>query len=267
MFFEKYLRATKEKGSIININLDPVLPKQRTSNVIPERFVSDSGDEETLENFCMEIIEQVSDYCCSVKPNTQFFLGTYKILPRLVKKIHEEGMIAILDHKLSDIGSTNDSAIFWIAEMEFDAFTFSPFPGNMQTTVREAHKRDLGAIALTLMSNPEAENLMVRAMIQGEPYYIHVAREVAKSQADGCVVGLTSFVKSEFIENIQNVVGDKVVFLMQGLGPQGGEITKVKFVTNPLVSIGRAVVYSKKPRETVKKYHEMLESLRIETCC
>jgi len=59
-----------------------------------------------------------------------------------------------LDHKLGDIGSTNESALFWISDMGFDAFTFSPFAGNIETTVDTAHKRDLGVIVLTLMSNP-----------------------------------------------------------------------------------------------------------------
>lgn len=261
MFFDKYLRTTKEKESIININLDPALPRQRTSNVIPERHVSGS-DEETLEDFCMEIIEQISDYCCSIKPNTQYFLGAYGLLPRLVKKIQKEGMIAILDHKLSDIGSTNDSAIFWIAEMGFDAFTFSPFAGNMQATVEEAHKRDLGVIVLTLMSNPEAKNLMANTMVDGEPYYISVARKVAETQADGCVVGLTSFVKSEFVKNIQDIVGDRAVFLMQGIGPQGGEIANIKYVVNPLVSLGREVIYSDNPLKALEKYYGLLSSVQ-----
>lgn len=79
---------------------------------------------------------------------TQYFLGGFHILRELTKKIHEEGVLAILDHKLSDIGSTNESALFWISDMGFNAFTFSPFAGNIQTTVDTAHNRDLGVIVL-----------------------------------------------------------------------------------------------------------------------
>jgi len=60
MFFEKYVRATLDKDSIINVNLDPALPRQRKDKAIPARFVSDD-DEETLLNFSVEMIEQVSD--------------------------------------------------------------------------------------------------------------------------------------------------------------------------------------------------------------
>ena len=260
MFIEKYRKAIAEKNSIININLDPALPRQRQSKVIPARFAS-ASDEEVLFNFCMETIEEVGDYCCSIKPNTQYFLGAFGILKKLVKKIHSEGMIAILDHKLSDIGSTNESAIFWIAEMGFDAFTFSPFAGNTSATVTEAHKRDLGVIVLTLMSNPEAQDLMVNTIVNGEQYYMYVARAVAKAHADGCVVGLTTSVKSEYIRNIQEIVGDEIVLLMQGIGPQGGEPANVKYATNPLASLGREVLYSKNPQRTVERYYNLFKSI------
>ena len=84
MLYEKYLKATKEKGSYININLDPALPKQRSENVIPERYVSED-DAESLLNFSLDIIEQVSDYCCSIKPNTQYYLGHTDILEKIAK--------------------------------------------------------------------------------------------------------------------------------------------------------------------------------------
>jgi orotidine-5'-phosphate decarboxylase len=261
MFYEKYLKATKEKGSFININLDPALPKQRNENVVPDRYVS-KEDSETLLNFSLDIIEQVSDYCCSIKPNTQYYLGHTDILEKIAKKTHKEGMLAILDHKLSDIGSTNGSALYWIKEMGFDAFTFSPFAGNTQTTVEKAHENNLGVIVLTLMSNPEAEKMMIDTTVNGEPYYLHTAKTVKESGADGCVVGLTGFVEDEHIKNIQEVVGDRVVFLLQGIGPQGGQASKIRYARNPLVSLGRAVIYADDPRKAVKGYHDIFKKYK-----
>ena len=258
MFYEKYLRATKEKGSFININLDPALPKQRKENVIPERYVS-KDDTETLLNYSLDIIEQVSDYCCSIKPNTQYYLGHTNILEQIAKKTHKEGMLAILDHKLGDIGSTNGSALYWIQKMGFDAFTFSPFAGNTKKTVEKAHENNLGVIVLTLMSNLEAEKMMISTTVNGEPYYIYTAKTVKETGADGCVVGLTCFVEDDYIKNIQQAAGYKAVFLLQGIGPQGGQANKIRYVKNPLVSLGRAVIYSDDPRKTVESYHEILK--------
>jgi orotidine-5'-phosphate decarboxylase len=258
MFYEQYLKATREKGSFININLDPALPKQRSEKVVPERYVS-KEDAETLLNFSLDIIEQVSDYCCSIKPNTQYYLGHTNILEKIVKKIREEGMLAILDHKLSDIGSTNGSALYWIKKMGFDAFTFSPFAGNTKTTVEKAHEKNLGVIVLTLMSNPEAEKMMIDTKVKGQPYYLHTAKTVKEAEADGCVVGLTCFVEDTYIKSIQEVVGDRVVFLLQGIGPQGGQANKIRYSRNPLVSLGRAVIYAEDPRKAVKGYHEIFK--------
>jgi orotidine-5'-phosphate decarboxylase len=261
MFYEQYLKVTREKGSFININLDPALPKQRKDNVVPDRYVF-KEDAETLLNFSLDIIEQVSDYCCSIKPNTQYYLGHTDILAKLTKEIHKEGMLAILDHKLSDIGSTNGSALYWIKEMGFDAFTFSPFAGNTRTTVEKAHEKNLGVIVLTLMSNPEAEKMMINTTVNGQPYYLHIAKTVKETEADGCVVGLTGFVEDTYIKNIQEVVGDRVVFLLQGIGPQGGQANKIRYARNPLVSLGRAVIYSDDPRKAVKGYHDIFKKYK-----
>ena len=261
MFYEKYLKATKQKGSLININLDPALPKQRKDNIVPSRHVS-KEDAETLLNFSLDIIEQVSDYCCSIKPNTQYYLGHTDILEKIAKKTHKEGMLAILDHKLGDIGSTNGSALYWIKKMGFDAFTFSPFAGNTQKTVEKAHENNLGVIVLTLMSNPEAEKMMIDTTVNGQPYYLHTAKTVKEAEADGCVVGLTCFVEDIYIKNIQQAAGNNVVFLLQGIGPQGGQANKIRYVQNPLVSLGRAVIYSDDPRKTVESYHEILKKYK-----
>jgi len=259
MFYEKYLEAIEEKDSFININLDPALPKQRKEDVIPNKYIS-TEDSKTLLNFSLDIIEQVSDYCCCIKPNTQYYLGHTSVLYKIAKKIHKEGMLAILDHKLSDIGSSNNSALYWIQEMGFDAFTLSPFAGNTEETVEKAHEKELGVLVLTLMSNPEAERMMIRTTVDSETYYLHTAKIVKESKADGCVVGLTSFVDDKHIGSIQNVVGDRVVLLLQGIGPQGGEAEKIKYAHNPLVSLGRTIIYADDPREAVKRYHHILKA-------
>jgi orotidine-5'-phosphate decarboxylase len=254
------MKAVTEKDSFINLNLDPALPSQRKKNVIPKEFY-DPDNGESLINFSFEIIEQVKDYCCAIKPNLQYFLGNSKILERILKKIHHEGMLALLDHKLSDIGSSNASALFWISKMGFDAFTFSPLAGNLKETVENAHEKQMGVFVLTLMSNPEAERIFINGKVEGCPLYIDIANSVRNTSADGCVVGLTGFVKTEYIDNIQKIVGNKTVFLLQGIGPQGGEIQKIENVNKPLISLGRTVIYSDNPKKTIKQYYDKLKPL------
>jgi orotidine-5'-phosphate decarboxylase len=126
-------------------------------------------------------------------------------------------------------------------------------------TVQKAHQNGLGVIVLTLMSNPEAEQMMLNTTVNNQPYYLHTARTVKKTGADGCVVGLTCFVQDEYIKKIQKAVGDNVVFLLQGIGPQGGQANKVRYVKNPLISLGRAVIYSDNPKKTIQKYHDIFK--------
>jgi orotidine-5'-phosphate decarboxylase len=49
------------------------------------------------------------------------------------------------------------------------------------------------------------------------------------------------------------------VFLLQGIGPQGGQVKKIRYACNPLVSLGRTVIYSDNPRNTVKNYYDALK--------
>ncbi|MEJ2240984.1 MAG: hypothetical protein P8Y18_02410 [Candidatus Bathyarchaeota archaeon] len=74
--------------------------------------------------------------------------------------------------------------------------------------------------------------------------------------------GLTCFVEDEYIKRIQQTTGDKVIFLLQGIGPQGGQANKIRNVRYPLVSLGRAVIYSDNPRKAVKKYRDILKKYR-----
>ena len=51
MFYEKYLKATKEKDSFININLDPALPKQIKDNVVPNKYISKEAFEKLFDKY------------------------------------------------------------------------------------------------------------------------------------------------------------------------------------------------------------------------
>ena len=125
-----------------------------------------------------------------------------------------------------------------------------------------AHKNDLGVFILTLMSNPESEKLMVNTIVNGEPYYIQTARKIAEIKGDGCIVGLTNYVRTEYIRKIQKIVGDRTVFLLQGIGSQEGKIEKIKHISNPLSSLGREVIYSKDPQEKLKNYLSLFQKMR-----
>ena len=238
MFKKKFETARDEKQSLLCVGLDP------------------RGVEDIL-NFCLDIIESVSEFCIAVKPNTQFLLplGMEEII-EINEKAHSHGLLSILDHKLSDIGSSNRQAVFWISEMGFDAFTFSPFSGNFET-LKFAEEKNLGVFTLTLMSNPEAKYFM-KTRINGIPGYEFVSRKVLEHGGEGIVVGATCE-KSDLVR-IKNIVHDEVVVLSPGVGAQGGGLDVLKiFGKNTLINISRGIISAENPKTEAKKYCEMID--------
>jgi len=258
-FVERYKQLREEKRSILSIGLDPALPGQRDKYHIPQARVGEPR--ETLLEFCFEVLEQVSDYCCAAKANTQYLLPLCeKDYQRLNHVVHKLGMVSILDHKLGDIGASNEAALYWVHRLGFDAITFSPFPGNLGETTRVAQQKGLGVLVLTLMSNPEAELFMRRAVVDGLPIYKQIARQVFEHGADGCVVGATGHVTTDEIRWIRRTIGEDRIILFPGVGAQGGRVEHILEAggENILIHLGRAVLYAENPGGKAEEYYNWI---------
>jgi orotidine 5'-phosphate decarboxylase subfamily 2 len=259
MFLDLYRSIRHEKDSMLCIGLDPNA----------ENFPGDVMGEnpgETLLNFCRDIIEKTSQHACAYKLNTQFLLFAldFKQLNELNNKIHDAGGISILDHKLGDIGSSNQSAMYWIRKTGFDALTFSPFAGNIKEATLEAHKNKLGIFVLTLMSNPESRWVQKESERKGTPLYKEIADKVRDSRSDGIVVGATDNVTTWDIRELRDAVGEDTVFLCPGIGAQGGD---VEFIVtsageNTLINVGRAIIQDENPADKAKEYKELFNRYR-----
>lgn len=247
-FVSRFNDAFAEKKSVLCVGLDPAVANQRKKNYIPEK--------QDRLNFMLDMIEKVSSYCVAIKPNRQYLIGlSINDVQSMNKLAHENGLLSIIDHKLTDIGSTNDSALYWIAKEGFDALTFSPFAGNTKNTSEKAHEYGLGVITLTLMSNPEAK-WMITEQIENKPAYLHYAEEVSKYAA-AAVVGTTGHVEKKHIEKVKEIIGEKII-LAPGVGAQGGDAEKlVKICRHELlINVGRAIIYSDDPAKNAEKYND-----------
>ncbi len=248
MFLKKYEKARSEKG-VLCIGLDP-----------PADMFGSPGN---ILDFCIKTIEKTADYACAVKPNSQYvlFAMDFGQLAELNKTAHENGLLSILDHKLSDIGPSNENAIKLMGRAGFDAFTFCPFAGNLKETTQMAHKEGLGIFCLTLMSNPEAVVLKT-ADAGGAPMYERIALDAHKYKTDGLVVGTTGHVTRDDITKIRSIAGDDKIFLCPGIGAQGGDIEKLKSAgRNILVNVGRSIILDKDPKKAAEKFHGLLKVL------
>jgi orotidine-5'-phosphate decarboxylase len=252
LFLTKLESLYEEKESILCVGLDPAIPGQREKNII--------ASNDRLK-FMHTIIEQVAPYSIAVKPNRQYLMGlTTSEMKEITKKAKGLGLITIMDHKLSDIGSTNDSALYWIKKEGFDGLTFSPFAGNTRSTSEKAHELGLGVIVLTLMSNPEAK-WMIKEKIEGKTIYQFYAEEVRK-YADGAVVGATGHVTNEHIKEIKVRIGKKII-LAPGVGAQGGDAEKLIKICGKelLINVGRDIIYSEKPALIAEKYDKQFKEV------
>jgi len=247
-FLQKYLNAREEKNSILCIGLDPAQPGLRKENTMPD---------DDIMGFCLNIIDKTSPYACAFKANSQYILFDLNMeqLQELNQKIHKAGSLSILDHKLSDIGSSNLAAIHSANKAGFDAITFSPFAGNIKEAVNQCHSNGLGIFVLTLMSNPEAR-IQKEFSRSGENLYEWIATEA--KEADGLVVGLTENATENEIQRIREIAGKDRILLCPGVGAQGGSADKLT-EGNSLVNVGRDIIYSKDPAKKASEFGQQLK--------
>lgn len=265
-FLRKYQKAREEKDSILCAGFDPAIPNQREKNTVSEKYFKDNKSvEEGIIAFFEEFLESVQDYCCAIKPNNQYiFHMGLKSYQKMNKMIHDQGLISILDQKLGDIGSTNDSGFYWMNEMGFDAVTYSPFAGNIAESLNAAHQVGMGLITLTLMSNPDAIYFMKNAIVEGQKGYEFIAGKMKELNGDGIVVGATGHVTADDLQKIRELAGKEVVMLIPGIGKQQGDLEKViQFGgENVLLNVSRAILYSENLKETAKKYNDQFNEVR-----
>jgi orotidine-5'-phosphate decarboxylase len=222
-FVERYLELSRVKNSFLCVGIDPATADMRERYIIPQRFIEERGEKEALLEFSLDTIEAVASYAPVIKPNAQFLVYVlgYEGLKEIVEEIHHGDSLALLDIKLSDIGSTMDAALYWINRLGFDAVTFSPFPGyenGVDAVYSWCEEKQKGIFALCRMSNPGTHDYQSRIM-EGEKFYVRLARDAFEHGSNGYVVGCTA---SEELREIREIIGEKPLILSPGLGAQGG---------------------------------------------
>lgn len=231
---ERYLELSRMKDSFLCVGVDPATEDMRDRYTVPQKLIVEKGESEGLKEFCLKVIEEVTPYAPVIKPNAQFLVYAlgFDGLKEIADKIHEENSLALLDIKLSDIGSTIDAGLYWINRLGFDAVTFSPFPGyenGVDAIYRWSEEKQKGIFALCRMSNPGTHDYQSREM-DGEKFYKRLARDAFNHGSNGYVVGCTA---SEELREIRGIIGEETLILSPGLGAQGGDPeTALQYGTN-----------------------------------
>jgi orotidine-5'-phosphate decarboxylase len=250
-FVERYLEFSRMKDSFLCVGVDPATEAMRDRYTVPQKLIEAKGESEGLKEFCLNVIEAVTPYAPVIKPNAQFLVYAlgYEGLKEIADKIHEGNSLALLDIKLSDIGSTIDAGLYWIDRLGYDAVTFSPFPGyenGVDAVYKWSEDKQKGIFALCRMSNPGTHDYQSR-MMDGEEFYKRLARDAFNHGSNGYVVGCTA---SEELKDIREIIGEDTLILSPGLGAQGGDPeTALKYGTNSngeglLVSSSRGINFA-----------------------
>ena len=148
-----------------------------------------------------KVLKAVHPYICAVKINHHLTLplGIFEGVDQLVEQIRGQGMLAIMDAKINDIGNTNQIMAEYYFAAGFDAIIANPFVGweeGLKPLFDVSKRLNRGVILLTYMSHRGASEGYGQTIIDPEtglqtPQYFSFAKKALKWGADGVVVGAT----------------------------------------------------------------------------
>ncbi|MEM2970881.1 MAG: orotidine 5'-phosphate decarboxylase [Candidatus Bathyarchaeia archaeon] len=209
------------------------------------------------------ILEVVHPYVCAVKINHHLVLplGLFDGVQGLVEKIHDLGMMAMMDCKVNDIGSTNQVIAEYYYAAGFDALIANPFVGweeGLKPIFEIAHKLQRGVLLLVYMSHKSAcegyGQIVVDAETKEVSQYILFAKKALRWRADGVVVGATYPNK---IREVYAIIGESIPIFSPGVGVQGGEIKAALEAGARYLIVGRAIVQSENPAKTAREIRDL----------
>jgi orotidine-5'-phosphate decarboxylase len=245
-FADRLDEAIERKKSCLVVGLDPV-PERLPPAVVGEtRDVSRSSRGWTahastaVSLFLEGVIDAVAPHAVAVKPNAGFFerFGAvgWESLRRVCELAKKRDLLVILDAKRGDIGSTAQAyAEALLGDTPDtvgplnDALTVNPYLGrdSVEPFIDRVRDGGKGLFVLVRTSNPGGKDFQ-ELEVDGEPLYVHVARQVASwgegldgecgLNPVGAVVGATT---PEQAARVRREM-PRTIFLVPGYGAQGG---------------------------------------------
>jgi orotidine-5'-phosphate decarboxylase len=218
---------------------------------------------------CALAIEATAQHCVAVKLQLACFerLGApgWAALSEVIERARAHGLLVIADGKRGDIdisAAAYGQAFFGATQTAFgdvtglgvDGLTVSPLLGadSLVPLVEAARARGAGLFVLVRTSNPGAADVQDLSLAEGGSVSERLAAIVAElggpvspqGLADvGAVVGATA---PEKLERLRELM-PRAVFLMPGVGAQGGKVETLRAAFAPgraggLVSASRGIV-------------------------
>lgn len=248
MDFRSKLNAIQDKNdSLLCVGLDPNM------DLLPEHLRS---GQTPFFDFGKAIVDAAADLVCAFKPNSAFYeargaegIAELKQTCDYIRTKYPDVPV-ILDFKRGDIDTTNHHYTqFAFDYLQVDAVTVQPYEGHLAFQPF-LDRKDKGIIVLCRMSHPGSGELQ-DLTVDGRKLYLQVAENVAKNwNANGNCLLVVGATFPEEMAEIRRLVGDEMVFLVPGLGAQGGDAeAAVKAGINAdgrglIISSSRSILYA-----------------------
>lgn len=236
-FLTKLDAAVTKNNSLLCIGLDPNM------EMLPEHLQSDP---QAYINFNKVIVDATADLVCAYKPNSAFYeargaqgVEELKATCDYIRSKYPDIPI-ILDFKRGDIGSTNDQySKFAFDYIGADAITIQPYMGR-EAVSPFLDKKDKGIFILLRTSNPGSGELQ-DLDIGDQKLYLKLLDGIISSwNANGNCMVVVGATYPEELAEIRKAAGDDMIFLVPGIGAQGGDVeATVKAGVN---SSGRGII-------------------------
>jgi orotidine-5'-phosphate decarboxylase len=242
-FIERLFAAVRRVQNPVVVGIDP-RPEELPAGFLDRFPETCEGVADALHQFGTEVIDVVATMVPAVKFQSAFYeaYGPAGIaaLHASIRAAREKGLIAIVDGKRNDIGSTAEAyARAYLGKVPVggryepawsaDALTVNPYLGTdgIMPFVRVAARENKGVFVLVRTSNPSAGEFQ-DLVADGRPVYRHVADRLSRWASPyaaesgyslvGAVVGATY--PGQLAELRAELTG--IPFLVPGYGSQGG---------------------------------------------
>lgn len=220
-FLTKLDSAVTKNNSLLCVGLDPNI------GLLPEHLRNETTPYLT---FNKAIIDAVAESVCAFKPNSAFYesrgakgIEELKATFEYIQSKHPEIPI-ILDFKRGDIGSTNDEyAKFAFEYLGADAITIQPYMGREAVEPFLDYKQK-GIIVLARTSNSGAGEIQ-DLEVDGRKLYLRLVDNILQNwnANKNCLLVVGATYPDELAQ-IRELTGDEIVYLVPGVGAQGGDV-------------------------------------------
>jgi orotidine-5'-phosphate decarboxylase len=187
-----------------------------------------------LDRFADIMLEAVTGTVGLIKPQSAFYerhgWRGIRTLQRLLASARGAGLLAVLDAKRGDVGSTNaayaEAYLGAGAPLEADALTVHPYLGlgAMDALVSRAHQASACLLVVTRSTNPDGRAVQAARGAAGLTVEASLLRDISKRNsalAPGLVGPVGAVVGPAPLAPPLDLAAARALFLAPGVGAQG----------------------------------------------